>query len=863
MAAGNHTLGTIRGTIEIDYDGAGIVRAVKDTDKAKDKMDKLGDKSSKVLGAFGKFAGGAAKVAGAVNLVNNAVGLLGATLAVVGPLAAAGFATAPGIILAWQSALIITKVALSGVSDALKAASGPAEKFDKAIEDLSPQAQKFARAFKSALPILDDVKNSIQDAFFTGAPARVEGVARQIASLRPQASGVAFAIGQIAQNVVQWATNNKSIESMRTILSGLNGFLLRIKGSLGPIVEDFIALGAQVAGFGGTVGGVVNSALDKLDNFLMNLNIADLFAKALPIVQQLGTVLGNVTDIVTTLFGGISVDGAGAATVLATITGALADFLHTAEGQQALQALGQAMQAISAAVGPVFLALLQALAPAIVTLAPGVAELATILSGQLVAVINTLNPLLQALAGFLADNIGWIEPLAVAVVALAAGYKAYAAAVGVVNAVKALELVAFAKSAAAWVANTATIIANGVAISAWAVAMAVVRTATVAWTAVQWLLNVALTANPIGLIIVAIGVLIGIIVLIATKTTWFQTIWKAVWGFMKVVGAWFAGPFADFFVAAWDKIVTGAKWLWGWLKTIFNAVKTVILTQFTIMRDIVVGVWNFIVGYIKFQINLVKTIITTGVAFIKAVWNAALNNVKFVARAIWAGIVSLVQGYIARVKAVIAGIRSVIATVRNAFNAAKNAVSSALAGVVSLVKGLPGRVVSALGNLGSLLYNKGKSLVQGFINGIGSMINAVKDKASAIVHAVTDYLPGSPAKTGPLSGKGYALLRARRMMSDLAQGIEDGSQKPVVAMAGAINPLARATVATSSTTKSGASSTPSTTTLGAGTTRTYQLVVGGKQMAEFVVDAVTGAPVAISKASNEGSRRSAWAGSGR
>jgi hypothetical protein len=862
MAAGNHTLGTIRGTIEIDYDGAGIVRAIKDTDKVKNRMGTLTGASDKVLGAFGKFASGGLKVAGAVNLVNNAAGLLVGTLAVVGPLAAAGFATAPGIILAWQSALVIAKVAVAGVGDAMKAAAEGGAKFDEAMKKLSPEAQKFVKAYQKAVPVIDQVKKSIQDAFFAGNAGLIRDVTGAIVSLRAQATGVAGAMGKVVQSTVAVATSSKNVEGLRSILSGLTAFLIKIRTSIGPVVTGFIALGAQVAGFGGTVGGAVNGALTKLAEFLNNIDVAALFAKALPIIQQLGLVLGNVVDIFTTLFSGISVDGAGAASILATITGSLAAFLHTAEGQQALQALGQAMAAISAAVGPVFLALLQALAPAIVTLAPGIAELATTIAGQLVPIIQALAPLLNAVAGFLSDNIGWIEPLAVAVVALALGYKTYAAAVGVVNAVKALELVAFARSAAAWVASTATIIANGVAVSAWAVAMAVARTATVVWTGVQWLLNAALTANPIGIIIVAIGALIAIIVLIATKTTWFQTIWKAVWGFLKAVGAWFAGPFANFFVQAWNKIVSGAQTLWGWIVTIFNAIKTVITTQFNIVKTVVMAVWNFIVGYIKFQIALVKAVISAGVAAAKAVWSAAMNAVKAVARAVWAAIVTTIKGYITGVKNAIAGVKSVIATVKNAFTSAKNAASSALSSLVSTVKGIPGRVIGALGNLGSLLYSKGQALVRGFINGIASMIGAVRDKAASVVSAVTRFLPGSPAKEGPLSGKGYALLRARRMMADLAQGIEDGSQKPVVAMAGAINPMARATVPAGSTMKSGASSTP-TVAPSAGGSHTYQLVVDGKQMAEFVVDAVTGAPIQVNKASNEGSRKSSWAGSGR
>jgi hypothetical protein len=60
------------------------------------------------------------------------------------------------------------------------------------------------------------------------------------------------------------------------------------------------------------------------------------------------------------------------------------------------------------------------------------------------------------------------------------------------------------------------------------------------------------------------------IVLLATKTRFFQTIWQAVWGFLKAVGAWFAGPFAGFFKATWSGIVAGASWVWDKIKAYFG-----------------------------------------------------------------------------------------------------------------------------------------------------------------------------------------------------------------------------------------------------------------------------------------------------
>jgi len=50
--------------------------------------------------------------------------------------------------------------------------------------------------------------------------------------------------------------------------------------------------------------------------------------------------------------------------------------------------------------------------------------------------------------------------------------------------------------------------------------------ATGVMTAAQWLLNAALTANPIGLVVVGIGLLVAAIIWVATKTTWFQTAWE-------------------------------------------------------------------------------------------------------------------------------------------------------------------------------------------------------------------------------------------------------------------------------------------------------------------------------------------------
>ena len=90
------------------------------------------------------------------------------------------------------------------------------------------------------------------------------------------------------------------------------------------------------------------------------------------------------------------------------------------------------------------------------------------------------------------------------------------------------------------VSSTASMIARNVVLGASAVATGVVTAATWLWTAAlgpaiaaTWAMTTALLASPITWVVIGIVALVAAIVLIATKTTWFQTAWKATWGFVK------------------------------------------------------------------------------------------------------------------------------------------------------------------------------------------------------------------------------------------------------------------------------------------------------------------------------------------
>lgn len=152
----------------------------------------------------------------------------------------------------------------------------------------------------------------------------------------------------------------------------------------------------------------------------------------------------------------------------------------------------------------------------------------------------------------------------------------------IMAAVGAADLLLLANTAlnASFIKSTASAVAHGVAVAAQATWSGVA-------TAAQWLWNIAMTANPIGLVIVAIAALIAIIVLIATKTTWFQDLWRVAWGWIKE---------------------TALK-VWDWLKDLparigsaFSGLFGIITAPWRAAFNFISKAWNNTVGRLSWSV---------------------------------------------------------------------------------------------------------------------------------------------------------------------------------------------------------------------------------------------------------------------
>ncbi|MCY1690742.1 hypothetical protein OVA29_08740 [Exiguobacterium sp. SL14] len=89
--------------------------------------------------------------------------------------------------------------------------------------------------------------------------------------------------------------------------------------------------------------------------------------------------------------------------------------------------------------------------------------------------------------------------------------------------------------------------------------------------------------------------------------------------------------------------------------------------------------------------------------------------------------------------------------ISSAIESAASAVSSTVTGIYNTIVSGFNNAVSFVTGLGTTFYNAGAGLIEQMISGIKSMVGGVTKAIENIAGKARDYLPFSPAKTGPLS----------------------------------------------------------------------------------------------------------------
>lgn len=284
------------------------------------------------------------------------------------------------------------------------------------------------------------------------------------------------------------------------------------------------------------------------------------------------------------------------------------------------------------------------------------------------------------------------------------------------------------------------------ATAAWNVVTKAARVATLAWTGVQWLLNAALTANPIGIVVVAIGALIAGIILAYKHSETFRKIVAAAWSGIKTAAAaaWgFIKPVFDALKWYVTTVLVGAfKLYWAYVKFVFSIVTTIIKVAWAVIKP----VFNAIAGFVRGALSIAFVVLQN---YVKIVWIAIQLYIK-VAWAVIKGIFALIKAYVTGVlapvftwlygnviKPVWNAIRKAISTawsaIRTVFNTIRSFLAGPLATAFKVFRSAMSTIWSAVRKTISTVWSSG---IRPAFNALKSGVGAVRSAFNTAVNAI-------------------------------------------------------------------------------------------------------------------------------
>ncbi len=587
---------------------------------------------------------GAASAPGVLHLVAALAPAAGALVAI------------PAAALAFKAALGVVKIATAGVGEAItKGLTGTAEQAEKALKDLPPAAQTFAKSIIALKPQLDGLRAAVAGRFFKPFQDEITATSGvYLPMLTKEMSNTAGVLGGLAEQFLTTARKADVVNGVRDTFTATRLAALNLRGAIDPLVT---ALSVLIQSTAPELPGMAQGFTDlatRASQWLIAMvdagKVNDVFDKGVATLKDLAGLVGNVGSILMSVFSAATAGGTSLLGNLRDLTGQAAAFLKSAEGTEALTLIfstlsqvGQAMRGALAAALPAIARALGEILPVVGQLAPSftdlvvaVAPLLPIVAQIAATVVGALVPGISALTGWLAQNTGVVKAAAVAFALYAAAAKASAAAT--------------------------TVQAAG-GLVAWAKGLSLVTTATKIATAAQAAFGVAIkfALGPVGLVITAIGLLIAGLVLLYNKNETFRNFVNQVWNGIKVViGAvvdWIVGTAWPLIQAAWQGIAAGAMWLWNnAIKPAFDGIAAAVqwvgqavtwlwtniyLPYFTLIGNIAMWLWNNVLSP-AFQ--GIATVLRGAAVVIMWLWNnvvsPAFQGIGILAMWLWNNVLS-------------------------------------------------------------------------------------------------------------------------------------------------------------------------------------------------------------------------------
>jgi chemotaxis protein histidine kinase CheA len=587
-----------------------------------------------------------------------------------------------------------------------KAAGAVASRF----RELSPAAQKAAGQIKAFQDAYLGWQKQLEPAVLPAVTGGLKVLQALFKPLTPLVKGTAGALVGLEKSAAKALGGPFWTDFFAQLSKEAPGAITNLVKSIGHVITGVAGIIRAFLPFSGSVTGGIEGAAKAFADWGKSLKDSEGFKAFISYVQTNGPkiwqIVKNIGQVIANLFSGVDVAGAGAGVLdtLVSLSGWLASL-----SPGTLQAFAAAALAVVAAFKT-----WKIISTAVDGVVKSVQTARTIWSGISTAASVAAKGVKLAASGITAAARGIGKGVGKAGTAVWSGIQTAASKAAqvaktsgqaIANAAKTAGSAAARGGAAAWdgirtaaqragsAAKTAagaivtagrtaavaalslgkvalgyTRIAAQAAIArtrqlAYAAATAIVRGATVAWTAVQWLLNAALNANPIGVIVLAIAALVaGLIwawnnsetfrnivtaaweaIKTAIQFAWenvIKPVFDAVWGFIRdVLGPVFEWLWNEVIVPAWQGIQTAIQTAWNSviqpaLQAIWNFIKNTLGPIFNwIWKNIIVPAWQGIQTSIKVAWeNVIKPAL-------QAVWGFIKNTLGPVFTWIWKNVI--------------------------------------------------------------------------------------------------------------------------------------------------------------------------------------------------------------------------------
>lgn len=208
--------------------------------------------------------------------------------------------------------------------------------------------------------------------------------------------------------------------------------------------------------------------------------------------------------------------------------------------------------------------------------------------------------------------------------------------------------------------------------------------------------------------------------------------------------------------------------------TIVENLPLIIEAGISLLTTLIDGILQALPALIDMLPTIINTIVTTLVTNLPMIISAGVQLLIGLIN----GIVQALPQLIAMLPQIITTIVTVLVqNIPQILSAGVQILTGLIDGIVKSLPALknvfldvPKQITSVLANVPSMMVSSGKKIIQGLIDGIKSMAGSVTGAVSDMLGSVRKYLPFSPAKKGPFSGRGWTLYSGRSIVEALAEG---------------------------------------------------------------------------------------------